>query len=318
MTVVVNARETAGSGRFVRFSSAHVFRPPQRDGAIVGAAAGGVAALLGLALIALGIARGVRFATFSGDVLGVLLLAGGAILLYWSYALYELRYVVDDDSLTILWGLTRVIIPVTQIDRIILGRRYGEPRVRGISWPGSQVGRARVARLGDVLFFSAHRSSADIVYVITPESTFGLSIGDPQGFARAIQASQETSASDFVPIVARYNLPPGTGILRDPRAMALLGAATLAFLVAAGYIYGRFQALPAHLTIDYLSAGGVQHIGSRGELLLLPLTALIWLLIGAGVAAWSHARYRSASYALLLGTMFVECLYAVAAVAAAH
>ncbi len=265
-------------------------------------------------LLIRGALRGVDFATFAGDVIAVALLLAGGLVLYWSYALYELRYTVDDEALTVVWGLTRVVVPVTQIDRIILGRRYGDPRIRGIAWPGYQVGRANVPRLGTVLFFSAHRSPSEIVYVMTPETTFGLSVGDAQGFARAVQASQENASPSFEPVTARYSMLPAVDILRDRYAMALLGAATVAFLVAAGYIFSRFPALPARLAIDYAPGRS----GGREELLRLPLTALIWLLIGFGAGAWTHARLRSACYALLIGTLFVECLYAVGAIAAAH
>lgn len=315
---MVNTRQAPRSGRIARFSSAHVFRPPRRDGALLGAAAGGVAVLLALALIIRGAFRGVNFASFAGDVAAIALLIGAGLVLYWAYALYELRYTVDDESLTVVWGLTRVTIPVTAIDRIILGRRYGDPRIHGVTWPGYRVGRAEVPRLGEVLFFSAHRSPSEIVYVITPEATFGLSVGDAQGFARAVQASQENASTSFEPVTARYTVLPAVDILRDRYAMALFGAAAFAFLVAAGYIFGRFPALPAHLPLDYLPAGSSGRLGARGDLLQLPLTALIWLLIGFGAAAWAHARLRSACYALLLGTVFVECLYAVGAIAAAH
>jgi hypothetical protein len=295
-----------------------VFRPAQRDGAIIGMIAGGLAVLLGLVLLVRNIFRGVTFATFGGDVLILLLFLLGGIVLYWSYALYELRYVVDDNALTIIWGLTRVVIPVGRIERIVLGRRYGEPRLSGISWPGYHVGRARVARLGEVVMFSTHRTPAEIVYVMTAELTFGLSLGDPQGLARSVQSAQEALSSDSGPAEAAYSVLPAQDLLRDPIALALLAASLLVFLFAAGYIYARFQALPLHLPIDYPPTAGPQRIGERGELLRLPLTALIWLIIGTAVAAWSHGRLRIVCYTVLIGTLFAECLYAIAALAAAH
>jgi hypothetical protein len=35
-----------------------------------------------------------------------------------------------------------------------------------LDWPGHHVGRAQVGRLGEVLFYSGHRSMADVLYVM--------------------------------------------------------------------------------------------------------------------------------------------------------
>jgi hypothetical protein len=317
---VVDTRqiEAAGSTRLERLATAHIFRPERYEGAIAGAAVGGLASLLGVSLLVRGAFRGVTFATFGGDVLGLALLLLGAQCLYWAYAIYNLRYIVDDDSLTITWGLTQVLIPVDQIQRIVLGQKYGEPHVRGISWPGCHVGWAKVGRLGLVLFYSAHRSAADLVYVSTTDTTFGLSLTDPRGLARAIQVAQEGAYDSSGQPVASYRVFPELGILRDRDALLLVGAAVVAFLLAAGYIYARYQSLPLSLPLGYPPSAGPQRIGERGELLRLPLTALVWLVIGFALAAWARPRFRTVCYSLLAGTVFVECLYAVAALAAAH
>jgi len=317
---VVDSRpvEAAGSTPLERLATAHIFRPDRHEGAIAGASAGGIAALVGISLLVRGAFRGVTFATFGGDVLGLALVFLGVQCLYWAYAIYNLRYVVDDDSLTIAWGLTRVLIPVDQIQRIVLGQKYGEPRVRGVSWPGCHVGRARVGRLGEVLFYSAHHSAADLVYVSTADTTFGLSLGDPRGLARAVQVAQQGVRDTSGPAIASYRLVPELGILRDRNALLLAGVALLAFLLTAGYVYARFQALPLALPLDYPPSAGPQRIGERAELLRLPLTALAWLAVGYALAAWARPRLRTVCYSLLAGTIFVECLYAVAALAAAH
>jgi PH (Pleckstrin Homology) domain-containing protein len=261
---------------------------------------------------------GIRFATFAQDVLGLALLALGGLVLYWAWALFGLRYAVDDDSLVVVWGLSRIAIPVAQIQRIVLGGRYGEPRIEGLSWRGCHVGRGRVARIGEVLFYSAHLSSADLVYVSTNETSFGISAGDPRALARAVQAAQESAPADHAAPVATYRVLPGQDLLRDRSALLIAAAALLAFLFAAGYIYTRFQALPFSLAIDYPPTNGPERVGPRSELLRLPLTALIWLILGVAAATWAHARLRTVSYAVLAGTLFAECLYAIGALAAAH
>jgi hypothetical protein len=299
------------------FLTARVYRPQRRDGAIPPAVISGLSFALALALIVRGLLRGVTFVAFAGDVIAVALLFLAAAFAYWSYCVYTLRYLVDDDGLVVVWGFVRNVIPVDQIDRIVLGRRFGAPRIWGITWPGCQVGRGRADRLGEVLFYSTHRSPADLVYVITPETTFGLSLADARGMARAIQTAQERPRGGERPAVV-YGALPLQALLRDVRVLLLAGAALFAFLVGVGYLAGRYQSLPPRLSFAYPPTDGPQRIGQQTELVRLPLTAFLWLLAGYGLAAWSHSRLRAVSYSLLAGTLFAECLYAVAAVAAAH
>lgn len=305
-------------GRVVNFPASHVFRPPPGPGLGIGAGAAAVALIVGLALLLHGLTAAVSFASFASDVVGVLLLLAGAMFAYWAYALYSLRYIVDGDALIIVWGLTRQVIPVDAIERIVLGRKYGEPELRGVSWPGCHIGRGRTPRIGSVLFYSAHRSPADIVYVATPAARYGISLSDARGLARTVQAAQETAVQtgewpSNAPLVV-----PGQSLLLDPAALLMAAIALVAFLIAAGYIYARYPSLPSDLQLPYPAVAGPARTGTRSELVRLPETALLWLLLGLGLGAAAHIRLRAVSYTLLAGAAFAECLYAIAALAAAH
>jgi hypothetical protein len=308
----------AEEGPLPGFSAAHVFRPAGRRGIVIAASIGGVGVFLGLALVERWAFGGVTLSAFLSGVAGIALLVLGAQFLYWGYALYNLRYSVDDTALSIIWGLTSVRIPVQDINRIVLAQRYGEPRLRGLSWPGCHIGRGRVARIGEVLYFSAHQTAKDLVYVSTPDATFGLSPADPRGFARAIQQAQETETVIETGTAASYRTVPEFAVFADHLALLLGGIAMLGFVLAAGYIYYRYQAIPSVFTLNFPPLTGTQRIGPRSELLQLPFTALVWLLLGYAIAIWSRPRMRTVCYAVLAGTAFVECLYLVAAVAAAH
>lgn len=273
--------------------------------------------MLAVGLLVRGALRGISFAAFAGDVVAAILLCLAVLIGYWAYALYHLRYVVDED-LVVVWGATRQVIPVGQIERIVLGRKFGNPRMDGISWPGCCVGRGHVESIGEVLFYSAHRSPAELVYVSTPQATFGLSLADARGLARTVQAAQEQERGEPGRVMALHGTFPGQALLMDRRAVLLAGAALIVFLVAAGYIASRYLALPLTLPLPYPPAEGPQRVGQRSELLRLPATALVWLIAGLVIAAWSHTRLRGVSYSVLVGTLFAECLYAIAAFAAAH
>jgi Bacterial PH domain len=308
----------AEEGPLPSFSSAHIFRPAGRQGSVIAASAGGLGVFLGIALALRWAFGGITLGAFFSGIVGLALMVIGAQFLYWAYALYNLRYSIDDTSLTISWGFTQVRVPVQEISRIVLAQRYGEPRLQGLSWPGCHIGRGRVARIGEVIFYSAHQSAKDLVYVSTAELTLGMSPADPRGFARAIQNAQDTGAFVETGATASYRTVPELAILTDSLALILAAIALGAFLLAAGYIYYRYQVLPLALALDFPPVPGIERIGPRSELLQLPFTALIWLLLGYGIAVWSRPRIRSVCYAVLAGTAFVECLYVVAAIAAAH
>jgi len=310
--------DAAARGDLANFSAAHVFRPSWRDGATPPALGSVLALLLAVALIVRGLVRGVSFASFAGDVDALVLVGLACLFAYWAYAVYTLRYAVDDESLVIVWGWTQHVVPVDQVQRIVLGRRLGKPGIDGLSWRGCHVGRGRVERFGEVHFFSAHRTPADLVYLTTPNATFGISLADPRGLARTVLAAQERSAGRPARVELPYQLAPAQSLLNDSRALALAGGAFVAFLLAAGYIASRYQALPPQISFSYPPSYGPESIRDRSELLRLPLTALLWLVVGLIIAVWSHTKVRAVSYVVLLGTFFAECLYAVAALASAH
>jgi hypothetical protein len=299
------------------FSAAHVFRPSWRDGAGPAALGAGVALVLALALIVRGVIRGVSFASFAAYVDAAVLLCLASLFAYWAYAIYNLRYAVDDDALIIVWGWTRHVIPVDQVHRIVLGRRLGKPRIDGISWRGCHVGRGRVERFGEVQFYSAHRTVTDLVYLTTPSATFGISLTDARGLARSILAAQERIGATGARTVL-YRPSPAQSFLGDTGALVLTGGILFAFLIAAGYIASRYQGMPTHISFSYPPGYGPERIGPRAELLRLPLTALVWLVAGMSISVWAHAKVRAVSFVVLFGTLFAECLYAVASVAAAH
>jgi hypothetical protein len=308
----------APQGGLLDFSAAHVFRPSWREGAFPPAAGAALSAIVAAALVVRGLSRGVSFASFLGDVDAMLLLSLAALFAYWAYAIYDLRYLVDDDSLVIVWGWTRKAVPVDQVQRIVLGRRMGNPAIDGLSWRGCHVGRGHVGRFGRVQFYSAHRSPADLVYVTTPSATFAISLSDARGLARTILEAQERAAGASLHARPAARTAPAASLLGDAAGVAVAGFAVLAFLLAAGYIASRYQSLPAHLSFAYPPGYGPEHVGNRGELMRLPLTAFLWLFIGLVLAAWAHGRVRAVSYVVLAGTLFAESLYAIAAVAAVH
>ena len=163
------------------------FRPPRLLGVSVGAIL-----TLGVWAMAILIARRSLSEGFSAITLlawvCVLALAGGGLLLaYWTFGCLRLCYIVDRGVLAIQWGSSRIVVPLGQVKRLIPGYLLSPPQLRGVSWPGYHVGLGRAGPLGEVLFFSTHRSPREILYLITPARSYAISGQDLEGLATKLQ-----------------------------------------------------------------------------------------------------------------------------------
>ncbi|MGE3985802.1 MAG: PH domain-containing protein, partial [Dehalococcoidia bacterium] len=168
-----------------------VFKPESSSGSFLGIVAVVFCAVVGAALVLKSFSHDPSLAQFFPLVVGPVLLLIGALFAYWTYGSISLRYVIDRNALTIRWGAQRQIVPLINIERLIPADPEGEdPDVRGVDWPGHHVGKARVAQLGEVLFYSGHRRASDILYVQTNTDTYGISVPDPVAFAQAVQTNQ--------------------------------------------------------------------------------------------------------------------------------
>ena len=163
------------------------FRPPRLLGVSVGAIL-----TLGVWAMAILIARRSLSEGFSAITLlawvCVLALAGGGLLLaYWTFGCLRLCYIVDRGVLAIQWGSSRIVVPLGQVKRLIPGYLLSPPQLKGVSWPGYHVGLGRAGPLGEVLFFSTHRSPREILYLITPARSYAISGQDLEGLATKLQ-----------------------------------------------------------------------------------------------------------------------------------
>src|SRR5204862_5654228 len=86
------------------------------------------------------------------------------------------------------------VIPLDKIERLVPGEEFGQPSIEGLNWPGHHVGRASVPSMGEVLFYSAHRTAREILYIETPDQAYGISVPDQQIFLHSIQQAQTRGA----------------------------------------------------------------------------------------------------------------------------
>ena len=164
------------------------FRPPRTLGTIIGAAFAGWSLLFAGLTLRIAIGAPAEFKTFlAWLVAGVLLLLAG-VFANWTYALSTLSYMVDRETLVIRWGFRRVVIPIDTIQRMIPGRTLDVARISGLNWWGCHVGDGDVKRVGYTIFYSTHTSPDELLYIVTSEESYALTVQEQAAFAEEIQA----------------------------------------------------------------------------------------------------------------------------------
>jgi hypothetical protein len=255
--------------------------------------------LLALAALARGFAEGINFAGFAAFVAALVLLGLAVTAGYWAWALNGLRYELDGGALNIVWGLTRQVVPLSHIERVVRGRSLGMPEVRGLDLPywNCHIGRARVQRLGRVLFYSTHRAPEQILYLATPGQVYGISPMNPQGLIAALQAAIPEADDGLRQGVLRHPLAT-LPAWADRFALATAALGTVIALAAVGVVFARYTGIPSRTVLNFPDG---ERVGDRTALLGIPATAMALLLLNLVAGLSLHRPLRPVAYTLLIG-----------------
>lgn len=260
-------------------------------GAVLVAWAFGIAILLAIYALS----RPLEPATVAAYAGAAVSAALGALFLYWTYALATLGYAVDRNGLVIYWGPVRQVIPLSAIERLVPGTSIGVPRVRGVSWLGYHVGRARIERIGQVLFYSTHQSADQVLYVMTPERNYAISVTDPAAFAREIQVRQDLGPTASVTHHVERVAPSFEGFWID-RASAAFATVAVAAGVALWAVFAwRYQLLPdGALDIRFPpnQAVGLAEV-TKSAFFEIPRAAMVLLAVNLAAGVLLHLWDRA-------------------------
>lgn len=292
------------------------FRPPRALGVIVG---GGFAAwAAAFALLAANIAIGAPadFKAFLAWLAAAALALLALVFGNWTFSLFTLAYLIDRDTLTIRWGFRRVVIPIEAVQRMVPGRTLDEAHVRGLNWWGCHVGGADVKRVGFTLFYSTHSSPDELLYVVTTDESYALTVLDQAAFAEEIQARASLGA------VERYvQRSAATGIAafpfwRDRIAIGAAAASAAVCVLLFGYIYARYPDLPRVIELSFPALGGVVRVGDKAELLRIAYLGVGVLALNFVLGVLIHSRERAAGLWLLASSGMLQAVLLAAAVLA--
>jgi hypothetical protein len=293
-----------------------VFRPPNSIGSLIG----GAVVLFCYVLVALLAYRGIKTdvsLTQLGPFVGAgFFFAMGSLFLYWSWGCRTLLYTVDRNSLTIRWGGLRQVVPLESIERLVPGDESDATQLEGVSWPGHHVGRGTVEAIGDVIFYSAHRTMKDILYVQTPDQIYGISVPDQIAFAHAIQSNQSRGPLfDQRQAVYRWGLASQSFWL-DAHARLLTAALIASFVAVLAYVLNEYPGLPQSVALRFPSLGGIVRVADKSELLDIPRSGAIFMALNLGLAIVLHSWERMVGYVLLIAGVCIQVMLLVAAIVA--
>lgn len=265
----------------------------------------GLTADIELALAGLYLASGLFFAL-------------GTLFAYWTYCCWTLEYDLDRNGLTIRWGDIRQHIPMDRIERLVTGREYPAPKISGVNWMGHHIGKADVEGLGEVLVYATNISIEDLLYVVTPTQTYGISVSDEARFAHDLQGHQKLGQLISLPQVTERMSIASQPFWHDPIAQGLAMLSVLAFAVTVGYVFHQYPGLPNSIPFAFPSLGSVTRVDDKEGLLTIPITGVGLLAINLVLGYVLHAWDRAVGYLLFLAASGMQVMLLAAAIITIH
>lgn len=283
------------------------YRPARTPGLLAGGLLTGWALAAALLLFAIGVGRELGFEGWLAYSASLVAAVIAVLFGYWTWALWTLSYDLDRNALLIRWGWTQQVIPLGSIERLVPASAVAIPSPGGVSWWGSQIGRAIVEPIGPVLCYASGRLPEQLVYVVTPRQTYALTIADPQEFAREVLVRQELGPTARLQHQARRSGPP---LLRAGDRVALLIALGAVLGGAAVWlqIALRHSAVPATVPL-HLTAGEAADFIARPALIEMGSAATGILIAGLVIGVLVHARERVAGRLVFAAAAIVQVIF---------
>jgi hypothetical protein len=275
------------------------------------------AALFAILSASVAIGAEPTFKTFLAWLVAAILAAVALVFANWTFALATLAYEVDDDALTIKWGFRRVIIPIGGIQRMVPGRTLDVAAIEGLNWWGCHIGSADVKRIGYTLFYSTHSSPEELLYVVTTDESYALTVLDQASFAEEVQGRAQIGS----PVALHPQRAAATGLAaipfwRDRVAATATAASVFACILLAGYVYSQYPGLPNVIQLSFPDMGGIVRVGDKGELLRIVYLAVGILAFNTVLGVLVHTRERAAGLWLLASSGMLQVVLLAAAVVA--
>jgi hypothetical protein len=274
-------------------------------------------ALLGTAFVGEGLVAYAAWRVGPGPLAAVFLLIALAglpalaRLAYWVWGSINLRYRLGRDGIAIQWAGATHVVPMAAITHVLDGRPYDE-KLRGLHWPGHEVGHTSIAtddgRVRPALVYATAAPdrqllivTEDLAYAISPTSRaqFLAEFRMRQRLGTVQQLDHETVEAAWL----------GLALWRDPLAFRLLAAALLLAVLSLAWLVWHYPGLPRQVDVSVrvLAPPGLvpEATRARGQLWSLPLLGMAAVAVNWLLAAIVHERAQLAATLLAAGALLV-------------
>jgi hypothetical protein len=226
---------------------------------------------------------------------GLLVVIDGLILPFTLFG-KRMRYALDEDAVTIHFGLSRRRVPYTMIQDARLAPTTLQLRLFGASWPGLHWGLYTAKDVGRVWVYATRMRGDFVLLSLVDGKTIVLSPEDPQAFLSAVSAQQHRFGT----------ISPGDIAAREP-SQTVVYAQVLAVLVAFfaffGYLLWIYPWLPEVIPVHFDLSWTPNRWGHKSELFVIAGIAAIFPIINT-VLTLKFGRHAK-ELILPLGAVFV-------------
>jgi hypothetical protein len=262
--------------------------------------------LIDAGLILLATSRPVSLGTFAIGLSVLTSFGLMGLVGYWLYGLMDSEYFLDRNVLIIHWGPTEQVIPMGQVERVVLGEEVeGRIHFYGGMWPGHFVGYGDIPEVGSTLFYATVPPRQQ-VYVVTSVMAYGISPVDREAFLESLHKRLEMGPTQVVDQSSQRPAFLSWPIWQDRLALVLFGGGIFALLALIGFLSFRFPALPPLVPLHFDASGTPDRLGARANIFIVPLIGLLAVVINDVLGWLLHERERMASYLLWGGAFLVQ------------
>jgi len=260
--------------------------------------------------------RPLSFASFLLGLLVFLSLGPLVFLAYRIYQLLTLRYLMDRDSVTIICGSVRQVVPLSNLSSIVAPTESPAKGLRDLPspklvWRGGWRGRSQGKDMGPLLFYATEPPKKQL-FLVTRTSAYALSPSNPTGFLAALEARRQMGTTLALEEKTTYGTLISLPFWRDRLAQLLLALGALANAALFAYLLARYPTLPRILPLHFTAFGSIDRIGPKEQIMRLPTIGLIIFIANALLGFALHRREPLATY-LLAGTgLLAQFLIAIA------
>jgi hypothetical protein len=295
-----------------------VFNTNRRPALIVGIVAIALC-VTGIAIAAsLAMTLPISLITHALTTVAVALLIVIVWLVYNTFSLASISYLLDRNAFIIHWGLIREIVPMGDVQRVIAASDVAsELKFRGLRLTNWWIGNGYHPALGEVRFCSNSPLRNQLI-IVTPEMNYAISPADRDGFIDAFRMrfdmgpTQVVQPARLMPRIMHW--PFWTDRLAHTLVLIAVGLNLVLFAVG----FARYPQLPQQLVLHFDSAGVADRFGPPNQVFGPAVISLELIIINFLIALGVYSRgEKLAAYLAWGGNAIVQLFFLIATITVA-